>query len=77
MKLIKNKCCICDKIKIAGEYTEIKDKPIKEFYDTFFTYSHGYCPPCLNDQKNDITRRKYYFDNEDMFYQVMNTGSLK
>lgn len=53
LDLIVAKCCMCDKIKLQNQVWYMPNQQQKEFYDTFATYSHTYCPEHLKQQQNN------------------------
>jgi len=44
-------CCICDKLKIEGEFIDLSKAPYeRSLYDQYFTYTHTYCPECYEKE---------------------------
>jgi len=46
-------CCACKKIKTYHGYREVPEPVLKEIYNNH-PISHGYCPPCLEEQYTEI-----------------------
>jgi hypothetical protein len=80
MKGIENiigKCSWCStdemyKLRIANNWQEVKQKDVMEFYDNFFTYSHGMCKDCYGLMDQELK-----YSNDDIYSQMLNTGVLE